>query len=636
MSESENPGFTPPQSEGSQPSPSGVPEVSGSIILIPISTPGALLPSSFPADISQGTPIVPVASQSLPGAIPVSIGSLPPSGISQLVPNGQVSTPLGSLEGSTTPVPGIVPFFVGSRDGQPSIPVGSEFPPGNPAQQTPVSGGSAGSGIPPVAVVGQPSQPAQGVVSGDRGLATPGTNPASESPVPLAVVNATPSPVNGQIPAAQSGNPQASGNPTQSQESTSATASNSPQAQQSPATVSQPASTPTGTSRGGNQGDPTLSLPETGLVETSKEVLVSIIPVLVAKIFTMFLSAGVDAVHDMAPFIGLASPDGASASILTGGIAFLGGLSIPTLHADIANAAALLLPIFASDTLFLEVPVNCPEPCLRGANIMVNTWAIRVLQALLSVIAVMIAVHILRWFRRPSGIAADPTSIAATAAIMGHPQVMREFGELDHNMTSKELEKALDGKEYRLDDYTAENGAVRFGLVPLHAAPDATDGAATGNTATDAALQENPDAPDPADAISSAAGPSGTTATRGLADTPDAADTRDVASATADSTALVAAPVIVPSKPRGWWSLRWTDLSLLADILFAIFLAALLGIVASYVHEGANSPFARWWAHASYGKGIIFTLFGIIVNTRYGQLQKGILKIKPFNSSTEY
>ena len=267
----------------------------------------------------------------------------------------------------------------------------------------------------------------------------------------------------------------------------------------------------------------------------------------------------------------LANPNGAPGSVLAGG-------SGPfTWYADIAYFGAVLIPAFATDSIYLDTEWDCSNPNPNDPlnpcappKVSVNHWVIRFIQIILIVIVVLIVILITHWFHKASGISADPTSIASTAALMGHPQVEKDFRAIDPNITNSGLKKALKGKKYRLDHYKTDDGTEKYGLVPV---VKEGDEAPRSNEAQDSYYSPNPDKQAPVD------------------------------------------------KPK--FGRKWKDIAMYLDILFAGFMIAMIACVASYLRFGATSSFARLFANASYGRRIFFAVFGSVASMRYGQIQRG-------------
>ena len=336
---------------------------------------------------------------------------------------------------------------------------------------------------------------------------------------------------------------------------------------------------PSPTSIGNNDTAPSDQLEQT-LWPISQTVLGSYVAVSIATFYTMYWDGFSSSYHNVLPFMGLNSDAGAPASILAS--------SAPqSWLTDGAHVLSLLLPAFASGSVYLDTNYDCPNPTDDPVNpcpprVAVNTWAIRVAEALVvttAVVAVAAGAHV---WHKPSGISGEPTSIAATASIMGHPDVVQDFHGIPVMVTASGLKKALKGKRYRLDTYQAPDGTERYGLVPVRRAY-------TG--------EENPNA-----------------------DLSDGEEENERSSALRPGSVSSGALSISDIQKRGR---TWKDIAMYIDIVFGIYLLALLTIISSYLHAAERSVFAAAFQGSSFGARFALALFATIAATMYSRLQRG-------------
>src|SRR5205085_699540 len=139
-------------------------------------------------------------------------------------------------------------------------------------------------------------------------------------------------------------------------------------------------------------------------------------------------------------------------------------------------AVGILAPL-ASESIFNDTNYHCPNPDPeRPQNpcwpprLTADPIAIRTLQGLLALIAVMTLGIMVTMYRSPSGIYTDPSSIATVASLMHHPEVLDDFQRVGMKARRKDMKKQLGNKRYRIQNYQSPDGAWRYGIVAV--APD--------------------------------------------------------------------------------------------------------------------------------------------------------------------
>jgi hypothetical protein len=191
------------------------------------------------------------------------------------------------------------------------------------------------------------------------------------------------------------------------------------------------------------------------------------LPILASKGFNIIWTSIFVDTQNHAPISLLLSGNGVSGSAL------FGTLDTPSYIALVPYIASwLIVPISAGaitfDTTYCDPNGNQGQamvPCWPP-KMTVNPTIIRLTQTLLSVIAVFSAILIAYWFKRPKSLSSDPTSIAGIASLAGHPEVARDFN-CGLEASNGELKKRIENKRYSLAEYRQDDGAVRYGLVPL-------------------------------------------------------------------------------------------------------------------------------------------------------------------------
>jgi len=185
----------------------------------------------------------------------------------------------------------------------------------------------------------------------------------------------------------------------------------------------------------------------------------------------------------------------------------------------------------------------------------------RVIQALFTYIAIMTINIIVMTMRMRTGIYADPSSIAAVAALTHHPYVLDDFRTFSDEATSRDIVAHLENKRYKLDEYIQEDGTWRYGVVPV---------------GQSRLVQYN------------------------SADKPFP---------------------IQNSKPK---YRRWRIIDLCFDILFALVLLGLLGLVAAYYKDGKNDGFNRFFNKMTFGPRFILTGTGTLISINWKRLERGM------------
>jgi len=151
-------------------------------------------------------------------------------------------------------------------------------------------------------------------------------------------------------------------------------------------------------------------------------------------------------------------------------LALLSGHSYMLLVSTVAYLIELVAPL-SSEFLGVDVHDGCiPDQSLAHSNhpcpsrIVVRLVPARVLEGLLCLIAVFIIATMFLSRHRPSGVYSDPSSIAAMASLLHHPDVLHDFKHLD--ASNKELERAVKDQTYRLNHYQVDGEGMKYGIVP--------------------------------------------------------------------------------------------------------------------------------------------------------------------------
>jgi len=201
----------------------------------------------------------------------------------------------------------------------------------------------------------------------------------------------------------------------------------------------------------------------------------------------------------------------------------------------------------------------------------VNVWVVRVLQVLLALVAITIVVLIALWFKKPSGSTGDPTSIAAVAMLMGHPEVERDFMEFDAEMSLKQLKESLQNKKYQLSTYQTPANTERYGIVPVPLDADHAPNA-------DPVLPRS-----------------------GL---PSAATSR--------------------MRMSFNFATNWKNFQMGSDIIFTLYLFGILGATILYVSHVNNMTVIHLFDGSTVGRRLLFAILACLGASYWARLQRGI------------
>ena len=298
-------------------------------------------------------------------------------------------------------------------------------------------------------------------------------------------------------------------------------------------------------------------------------------PIVVARVAYMGFASIHSSIKTYTPFMQLSDPAGAPASVL------FGASFASTWDSWVGYGAVTLLTPFAAESIFFDSNYDCPKPDYSNPvnpcwppRMSINPAMVRLLQGLMGIVGVTSLISAYKSMKKPSGVTADPTTIASVAALMGHPDIARDFQHLDSEATTKEAIAWLKKKRYRLDNYYDINGAQRYGLVPVKKEGEA---------------DEEPPAEEPG-------------------------SERDLASRSSNNSKFL--PYMV-----------WKAVASYIDGIFLLFVVAVLGICASYVKDVNNSPLAKLFEYSSIGRRLVFTAIGMIASSQWGRLLEGKLAI---------
>jgi hypothetical protein len=209
-----------------------------------------------------------------------------------------------------------------------------------------------------------------------------------------------------------------------------------------------------------------------------------IVPTIVGVLFNipwLILDA---AIKEMEPYYQLKQINGASAvnslcmnysSSITAVAAFksLFNGHYTVFWSSLISMIVLLLAPLSSEAIYIGFIGHCTATSGRQAcipRVSVYPLAARLVQGILSFVAVLTLLLAISIARRKSGVYASPLCIAGTASLMQHPNLLRLLHSLDPDTTdSKKMANQLLGTRFRLGPYVDENGRRGYGIKPSNA-----------------------------------------------------------------------------------------------------------------------------------------------------------------------
>lgn len=260
----------------------------------------------------------------------------------------------------------------------------------------------------------------------------------------------------------------------------------------------------------------------------------------------------------------LTSSAGVSGAVLAG--SSFGALHLGLISAHIGSAFSAGSLVVDTNYCNMVAAPNDLNPC--PPRMSVTPWAIDVVLVCLAVQVIVIVYAMSKWFQKPSGLSADPTTIAGVAAVMGHPEIERQFSAFPGEMSQKEVQDRIKDQQYKLGVFTTETGLTKYGIMP---------GGQKKKTSRARYFRAK--------------------------DTSHSAGALD----------------------RVSWLRDWKQHRLYSDLIFATFLLALLGLTAAALArvDRPQTVFLATAAAAGTGMKICFAALGIIVSFYWGRLFQG-------------
>jgi len=183
----------------------------------------------------------------------------------------------------------------------------------------------------------------------------------------------------------------------------------------------------------------------------------------------------------MEPFYQLSQPGGATAEnslCLDYGTSFLLVTPIKAMlrghfivfWSSLISLAVLILAPISSEAFFVSLSGTC------GVNLdsadCLGAWGVypklaRMIEGVLSFVAVLLVLIIIFNYRRTTGIHSEPLSIVGLASLFYKSPLLRSFKEIDSRIKNKDLKKLLEGKRFAISEFKTMDQMHCYGVVPL-------------------------------------------------------------------------------------------------------------------------------------------------------------------------
>ncbi|KAF1815032.1 hypothetical protein P152DRAFT_242929 [Eremomyces bilateralis CBS 781.70] len=339
------------------------------------------------------------------------------------------------------------------------------------------------------------------------------------------------------------------------------------------------------------------------------------LPVFIATIFEIVWTAIFAKVKLITPFIALAAGRGAvlkdtlipyfvSTNLMPLSILSLFKGNWIMLSTSIAYTVVSLLPALASESIFLNTHYDCPIPNLEhgGVNpcwpprLSAEPVIIRIIQSLLTFIAVMTLLIALLVKRAKTGLYNDSSTIASIASLAHHPSLLTDFRGLDPEATDRELDKQLGRRRYALRDYQTQEGTWRYGIVPIDESgrPTLIPQSAYGQPLYGQHGQQS----------------------YYYQNTPQYTPVPIYPS--------MDTPAFTPVKRKSRVFQNFMDAA------FILFLLGCLGLIVAYFKEGSDSDFNRFFNSNRFGPRFVMTVVGTLIAGHWKRLHRRVQSVSAF------
>lgn len=181
----------------------------------------------------------------------------------------------------------------------------------------------------------------------------------------------------------------------------------------------------------------------------------SVVPLILATLFSIPWKILDNTIKEMEPFYQLSRPGGATAensicldyatsTILTVPIKAISRGHMLVFCSSLISLAVMFLPALASEAMFVSVTGKHNYAWAVFPNL------IRIIQALLSFIAILVIFMIAYSCRRTYNIYSEPLSIAGLAGLLSLSPALETFQRIESKTKQKELKRLLAGRHFAI------------------------------------------------------------------------------------------------------------------------------------------------------------------------------------------
>ncbi|RFU27169.1 hypothetical protein B7463_g9164, partial [Scytalidium lignicola] len=328
----------------------------------------------------------------------------------------------------------------------------------------------------------------------------------------------------------------------------------------------------------------------------------SYLPTLVAVLFRILWSIVYSNARLMEPFYRLKTESAGSDSLdvlyLSMGTllpepirAIVNGHFYMFLVALISALIDLLAPL-SSELLMVDVKHGCipppnanpHHPCLPP-RLVVHSFPARIIEGLLGIIVLCVLVIVILGWRRHSGVFANPSSIAAMASLLHHPDVVEEMKEMQC-MSDGEVENRLKRQTWKFDYYVdGATGMKRYGVV---------QGIRMTTVRGYGGISSNP--------------------SYRVVPNPQHENNLEFG---------------VKKLNQGWRRHVWRTVG---DIVLFIFMLGLFGVTLAYYLDGGDDGFNRFFNSENFGPKFILVAGAGVVVMQWKRLEREVRTLQPYRT----
>ena len=209
-------------------------------------------------------------------------------------------------------------------------------------------------------------------------------------------------------------------------------------------------------------------------------ISVSFVPLILAVIYSIPWRVLDSAIREMEPFYQLHQQGGAlgrDSLCLDYGSSFLVTVTFKALSrghfiplwSSLISLIILALSPLSSEAFFVSLGTGCYTNTKETCNAFWGVYPLlaKVIQAILSFVAVLLLLLIIFNFGRSSGVYSEPLSIAGLGVLLCESPLLNWLLGFESTISNKELGNNLKRKRYALSWFTVEDGTRSYGIVPL-------------------------------------------------------------------------------------------------------------------------------------------------------------------------